>query len=244
MQSRKRTDVTLVLPCYNESGLFTESVRRITQVLELVKMSHEIIFVDDASSDGTQDLILEAIKIHKNARAIFHAKNLGRGQTVADGIKAAKGKIVGYIDIDCEVSPVYIPQIVTMLLQNKADMVIGKRFYRTSAGSIFREILSRGYQVLSDRLIGTGGRDTESGYKFFNRAKIMPVLKKPRHRGWFWDTEITVYADRAGLIIKEVPVLFLRRFDKHSSVHIVRDTLDYLVHIWQFRKRLSPSVVR
>lgn len=243
MQSRKRTDVSLILPCYNESGLFTDSVRRITQVLELVKMSHEIIFVDDASTDGTQELIRKAVQERTNARAIFHAKNLGRGQTVVDGIHAAKGKIVGYIDIDCEVSPVYIPQIVTLLLQKKADMIIGKRFYRTSAGSIFREILSRGYQVLSDRLIGTGGRDTESGYKFFSRSKILPILKKPRHKGWFWDTEITVYADRAGLVIKEVPVLFLRRFDKHSSVHIVRDTVDYLINIWQLRKRLAHSVV-
>lgn len=238
MRSGKRIDVSLILPCYNESGLFADSVRRITKVLDLAKLSYEIIFVDDKSRDTTPELIRKAIASRKNFRAIFHTTNQGRGQTVSDGIRAARGTIVGYIDIDCEVSPVYIPQIVTMLKDRKADMIIGKRFYRTSPSTIVREILSRGYQWLSDASIGTGKRDTESGYKFFIRSKILPILSQPNHRGWFWDTEITVYADRAGLRIHEVPVLFLRRFDKHSSVRIIQDTVDYFINLWQFRKRL------
>lgn len=229
----KMIDLSLILPCYNEAGLFTDSVRRIRETLDASRLSYEIIFVDDHSADNTPALIKKT-----GLRAVFHSINMGRGKTVTDGIKAAKGTVVGYIDIDCEVSPVYIPEMVTLILQKKADVVIGKRFYRTSPSSIFREVLSRGYQWLSDKMIGTGGLDTETGYKFFARRKIVPILSKTEHPGWFWDTEIMVFAKRAGLKIIEVPVLFLRRFDKHSSVNIIRDTMDYCVHLWRFRRRL------
>lgn len=234
----KQPDLSLVLPCYHEAGLFTGSVALICAVLDLSTISYEIIFVDDASKDGTVSLIRSYCLQYPNMRAIYHTKNRGRGQAVTDGIKAARGGVVGYIDIDCEVSPVYIPSMASRILKNQADVVIGRRFYRTSPRAMIREILSRGYQWLSDAMIGTGGLDTETGYKFFNRKKILPVLKKAKNSGWFWDTEIMVYAKRANLAIVELPVLFLRRFDKQSSVNIVKDTIDYMVHLIQLRKRL------
>lgn len=231
-------DLSLVLPCFNEAGLFADSVRRIKDVLDGSHMTYELIFVDDASSDDTPSLIRTYCAAHPHMRALYHAKNQGRGKTVMDGIRASTGTVAGYIDIDCEVSPVYIPSIVSLILKKQADVVIGRRFYRTSPKAIIREVLSRGYQWLSDTMIGTGGMDTETGYKFFRRKKILPVFSKTRHTGWFWDTEIMVYAGRAGLTVMEVPVLFLRRFDKVSSVHIVRDTLDYMIQLWALRKRL------
>jgi glycosyltransferase involved in cell wall biosynthesis len=227
-------DLSLVLPCYNEAGLFAESVARIRETLDTSRLTYEIIFVDDHSTDQTPDLIRKT-----GMRAIFHHANQGRGKAVADGIKAAKGIVVGYMDIDCEVSPVYIPSMVSTILGGQADVIIGRRYYRSSLRAIVREILSRGYHWLADALIGTAGLDTETGYKFFLRRKILPIVAKTKHSGWFWDTEIMVYSRRAGLRIVEVPVLFLRRFDKQSSVHIIRDTIDYMVQLVRFRKLLK-----
>ena len=233
--------LSVVLPCYNEEGLFRESVARIREVLENSRYSYEIIFVDDASKDGTVSLIRSHCLKYANMRAIYHTKNRGRGQTVADGLKESRGIASGYMDIDCEVSPVYIPSMVSRILKNQADVVIGRRFYRTSPRAVVREVLSRGYQWLSNKLIGTGGMDTETGYKFFNRKKILPVLRSVRHTGWFWDTEIMVYAIRHGLRIIEEPVLFLRRFDKVSSVNIIKDTIDYMIQLWALRGRLNHT---
>ncbi len=239
-------ELSLILPCYNEAGLFHDSVARITRVLDATRFSYEIILVDDASRDNTPLLISRLLKKQDNRRvfrAIFHPTNLGRGRTVTDGIRAAKGMVVGYIDIDCEVDPVYLPMMADMIRKNEADVVIGKRFYRTSPKAIVREVLSRGYQWLADRMIGTGRMDTETGYKFFSRKKILPLITKAKHPGWFWDTEIMVYAKRAKLRIREVPVLFLRRFDKQSSVNIVNDTLDYMKELMRFRRQLQKRTV-
>lgn len=236
---KRLTDVSVILPCYNESGLFVQSVSRIRSVLDASKYSYEVIFVDDKSTDNTKELIVAYCAKNPRFRAIFHQTNTGRGRAVVDGIKGAKGTVVGYIDIDCEVDPVYIPMMVDAILKKGADVVIGKRYYRTSPRAVAREVLSRGYQWLSDVMIGTGRMDTETGYKFFHRKKILPVVKKTRYAGWFWDTEIMVRAKRAGLRIVEHPVLFLRRFDKRSSVNIVKDTFEYLVQLYRFRKSLK-----
>ncbi len=238
--SKKRTslDLTLVLPCWNEALLLVDSVERIREALVISRFRWEIIFVDDKSSDSTAALIKELVKKNKNYRAVFHKTNTGRGQTVADGIRKSRGTVVGYMDVDCEVSPIYIPTIVNMILKGKADMVLGKRLYRTTLSSIVRELLSAGYRVMADKMVSTGGLDTETGYKFFNRKKIVPILRFARHPHWFWDTEIVVFARRAGLRVVEVPVLFLRRFDKKSSVNMVEDVADYLQNLWALWRRL------
>jgi glycosyltransferase involved in cell wall biosynthesis len=234
-------DVSVILPCYNEAPLFVQSVKEILRVLRLSRYSFEIIFVDDKSSDATAALIKKTCERVPSCRALYHPKNYGRGKTVVDGIKTAKGKVVGYIDIDLEVSPVYIPNMVKKILEDEADVVIGRRVYRTSMRSILREVLSRGYQWLSDMMIGTGGLDTETGYKFFDRKTIVPILKQTEHTGWFWDTEIMVYVKRRSMRIVEVPVLFVRRFDKKSSVRVVRDIIDYLVSLGRFRAHLAEK---
>lgn len=232
-------DLTLVLPCYRETPVFSGSVAQIVSVLRTCDLTYEILFVDDGSTDGTVELIKKTVaRYPRTMRGLFHVKNTGRGKTVADGIEAARGRVVGYIDIDLEVSPVYIPHIVRMILENRADVVVGERIYRSSFGSIIREILSVGYKRLVRTALPTGVIDTESGYKFFNRKKILPVVLKTRDPHWFWDTEIIVRSRLAGLRITQVPVLFLRRFDKQSSVHIVSDTLSYLRSIVRLRRQL------
>lgn len=236
---------SLILPCYNEQGLFLRSVDRIISALYCGAFSFEIIFVDDKSTDKTVKLIEKVCKKYPFCRAMYHTKNMGRGRAVMDGIAKARAEVVGYIDIDCEVSPVYLPFMISLIRNNKADVVIGKRFYRSTIGSMIREVFSRGYRWLADSMVGTGGLDTETGYKVFRKKKIVPIFKYIEHQGWFWDTEIMVYAKRAKLKIVEVPVLFLRRFDKKSSVNIIRDTIDYLIQLERLSKSLkSPKYLR
>ena len=238
---KKSIDLSLILPCYNEEKIFTESVISIQSVLDGSRLSYEIIFVDDGSRDATPRYIKKLCAHDHRCRALFHPKNTGRGKAVADGFLSARGTIVGYMDIDCEVPPVYIPDIVRMLLGGKVDGVVGKRVYRTTVSSLIREILSVGYKKLVSSLLHTGGMDTESGYKFFLRKKILPVLSECHDPHWFWDTEIIVFSLRRGLRILEYPVLFLRRFDKSSSVRIVSDPVRYVQSILSLIPRLKET---
>jgi glycosyltransferase involved in cell wall biosynthesis len=230
----KKPDVSLILPCFNETDVFDQSVRSILHALSSSAYTYEIIFVDDKSLDQTRAHIREVCRVHPFCFSVFHAKNKGRGAAVDTGIHHARADVVGYIDIDCEVSPLYIPHFVKILQSHEADIVIGRRIYRTTRVSLVREVLSIGYRALAKFLLGTGGMDTETGYKFFNKRVFYPVLQSIQNQGWFWDTESIVRSLKAGLRVREEPVLFVRRGDKHSSVKIIPDTIEYLKNIWVF----------
>ena len=107
-----------------------------------------------------------------------------------------------------------------------------------------RHIMSRGYNTLVRRQTGVPLRDTETGFKFFRRDRIFPVLEQVQDQGWFWDTEIMVRAYMAGLRIVELPALLVRCTDKKTTVRIWRYSLSYLRKLRQFSRAISEKTVR
>jgi glycosyltransferase involved in cell wall biosynthesis len=234
--SQRKCDISLILACYDEAGHLEESVRQVISVLDSTRWVYEIIFVDDCSTDGTQGVIekIRAEHRHKDISTLFHAKNAGRGKTVSDGFRLAMGDIVGYIDIDLEVHARYIPSCVRAI-EEGAEAAYANRTYKVQPSIFHRHILSRGYSGLVRRFLDIDLSDTETGYKFFRRDKLLPLLDKATDPGWFWDTEIMTYWSLAGYSVAEIPALFIRRGDKKSSVREVRDSLEYFAKLWQFR---------
>ena len=240
MTERRSPDVTLVIACYNEAPILAASVAETLRVLDAMRAETEIIFVDDASRDSTREIIdrIIAANPHRWMRKIEHAQNVGRGGTVADGIRAARGRLVGYIDIDLEVHARYIPACLLSLEQGY-DIATALRVYKFYWRSFDRYLMSKGYRWLMRLALGLPLDDTETGFKFFRRDRIMPVLDQTRDPGWFWDTEIMTRAHLAGLRIIEIPALFVRRFDKQSSLRPFSDTVQYLRRLWRFRRVVS-----
>jgi glycosyltransferase involved in cell wall biosynthesis len=229
-------DFSLVVACYNEEPLLEASMAATFEVLDALKWTSEVIFVDDASRDRTREAIDRIVAAHPDRalRVILHPSNVGRGGTVTDGIRAAHGRLVGFIDIDLEVHARYLLPCL-LALEAGADVATAQRIYRFQWRSADRYLMSRGYLWIMQRAIGVPVRDTETGFKLFRRDRILPVLDRCEDRGWFWDTEVMVRAHAAGLRIVEVPALFLRRFDKQSSVRPLHDSIDYLRKLWRFR---------
>lgn len=229
--------LSLVIACYNEEPILERSVRQIFDVLDHSNFSYEIIFVDDCSKDRTRAIIDNIIARNPNRplRKIFHAENKGRGATVTDGFRAAAGEFVGFIDIDLEVHARYLPWCL-IELRHGADVATALRTYKFRWRSLDRYVLSRGYSWLRRKLLGVPIKDTETGFKFFRRIKLLPVLEEIEDPRWFWDTEVMVRSYLRGYKIVEVPCLFVRRFDKMSSVRAWTDTWDYFVKLWRFRK--------
>lgn len=233
MVAKTKIEFSLVLPCYNEGPTFEDNVSRITGELKGLK-SWEIIFVEDKSDDDTKASITKLLKQIKNSRAIYHLKNEGRGKSVRDGILAAKGEVCGFIDVDCEISPTYIPIFIEEIKKG-ADMAIATRYYESKPHAIVRLISSKVYSMAVSALLKAPFADTEAGFKFFRRRSILPVLGKTYDNGWFWDTEICMMAHFAGLKIVQVPVLFIRREDKKSTVKLIPDSLRYFRMLLKFR---------
>jgi dolichol-phosphate mannosyltransferase len=227
---------SIVIACYNEAELLEDSVDRLLRALRDVTWTYELVFVDDASRDATSLVIDRIVARHQDVRmvALRHDTNQGRGRTVADGLRVASGDIAGYIDIDLEIDARYIPSFVQAITDG-ADMAIARRYYRIRPRTIHRFILSRGYVQLVRWLLDVDVMDTEAGCKFWSTACLKGLLESTQDPGWFWDTEIVVRAVLAGHRVVEVPVVFIRRVDKRSSVRLVRDTWLYGIRLWQFR---------
>jgi len=232
--------VSIILPCYNEGSTFETSVGKIISVLKKIKKSWEIIFIEDKSTDKTKIAVEKLVKQILNSKAIIHTKNQGRGKSVADGIKTAKGGICGFLDVDLEVAPDYIPLFIREI-ENGADMTIGRRFYERGMKSIARYLASKIYSSLVKTFLKIPIEDTEAGYKFFNRSKILPILSQVHDKHWFWDTEICARAYWSGLKISEIPILFERRTDKKSTVRMIPDTINYIRNLIRLKAKLKSQ---
>lgn len=228
-------DVSLILPCYNESEIFNSSVKRIIKTLSQTDYTWEIIFVEDQSRDNTAQLVNKVLAKYPrlNLSAIFHEINQGRGQAVKDGFNRAQGKYVGFIDIDLETGEWYLPKFIREL-EAGADAVIGLRVYDFAWWSLPRYLATKGYVWLRKLLLRLPYVDTEGGYKFFRRRQILPLLKQVKNQGWFFDTEILALCHRHRLKVKEVPVAFVRNPNKTSTVRLIPDSLNYLWNLIKF----------
>ena len=234
--------LSLVLACYNEAEHLEQSFAEIRDTLEQARFPFEILFVDDVSRDRTREILarLVADNPQLQLRTLLHERNRGRGATVTDGFRAARGAVTGYIDVDLEVHSRYIPSLVRAI-DRGADVATLRRIYAFQLGSLDRYFMSRGYSYLVRRMLGVNFADTETGYKFFRRDKVLPLLDEIRDSGWFWDTEFMVRAARRGLTMVEIPGAYIRRKDKTSTVSGMRDSLRYFRQLVRFRSRLREA---
>ncbi|MFA6106355.1 MAG: glycosyltransferase family 2 protein [Patescibacteria group bacterium] len=235
-------ELSLIVPCYNEDTHLTENLRRLKQVLDATVCQSEIIIIDDASTNNTVGMIDDFISANPgagNIRFIKHKKNCGRGKTVSEGILAARGATAGFVDVDFSTSPWYIPALVAEI-RSGADVVIGQRIYKLKFKVLHRWILSKGYKSLVGLFLGLDLGDTESGCKFFRRDKIIPVLSEVKDERWFWDTEIIARSHLAGLVIRNLPTVFIRE-SLYTTVKIFSDSWRYFVNLIKFSRQLRRS---
>lgn len=231
--------VSIILPCYKEENHLEESVHELVKAARGFGFTYEFIFVEDGSPDNTKAGLLKLESWLPNSKFVYHNRNRGRGAALKTGYKAASGDIIGYIDIDLEISPLYIIDMVDAL--EKTDIAIGKReyFYKFHFKSIFRNILSKGYRAISKFLLKHPYTDTETGFKFFKRKAVEPFFDKIENDHWFWDSEFMILAHQHGLSVTEIPVRFVRNEIKPSTVKPVRDTITYMKELLNYRKKLK-----
>lgn len=239
-------DLSVIVPCYRDAQHLRANIGTVVKCLKGTRLTWEIILVNDASPERDGEAALEAIADWPECdiRLINHSRNTGRGRAVMDGLEQARGKFGGFLDIDLEVSAHYILSMVQLLVDG-ADVACAFRIYKTHLGLLHRAIISHGYVMLVRKLLGVDLPDTEAGYKFFRMESVRPVLATCTDPGWFWDTEVMVRSQLAGLNVRFGPVLFLRNENKASTVKIFSDSVTQFRRLLSFRSELkSQGVVR
>lgn len=229
--------VSIILPCYNESGHLLKSIRALLEESKKFSFPFEFIFVEDKSTDDTREVLQKVELDFKNGQFVYHEKNQGRGAAVKSGFAAAKGDIVGFIDIDLEVSPRYITEFVEALRDHDVAIANRKYYSDSVAKALVRDTLSDYYHSLSKKVLKHGFSDTEAGYKFFRKEPLIPFFNSSSDDHWFWDTEFIMFCFNNKLKVAEVEVDFLRDNSKKSTVKVVSDSFYYLRKLLRYKKQ-------
>jgi glycosyltransferase AglD len=233
-ENRAMVDLSIIIACYNCEPILESRIEELRNLFRHCQLTYEIVLVEDKSTDKTLAVAKQLAESNSDIKLIVHEENCGRGKTVADGFKAATGKIVGFNDIDFSTAPVYLLAMYLEMESGEHDIVTARRIYKISADILHRWILSRGYSFLVRWLLKLPFHDTETGCKLFRRDKIVPLLDLIEDNHWFWDTEIMYQAHANKLRVCEFFTLFLRERSIKSTVNVLRDTSTYFTKLVQF----------
>lgn len=200
--------VSVVMPAYQKENVIREAINRVDRSLKGI--SHEIIVVDDGSTDDTFN---EARKAR--AKVLRHTKNCGKGNALKYGSFFAKGDLVAFVDADLDLNPDQLQGFVEILMKENADIVVGSKRHPDSFVDYpyHRKFLSDAYYYLFARLFfGLDVRDTQVGMKLFKRKVLLQVLRKILCKRYAFDMELLVNANHLGYRIVEAPVKLEYRF--------------------------------
>lgn len=227
--------VDVVIPVYNEERDLAPNVRRLNDHLESqFPFSAVITIVDNASRDGTYAIAQGLAKELPRVR-VLHLELKGRGRALRAAWSRSDATVVTYMDVDLSTDLNALLPLVAPLLSGHSDLAIGSRLARGARirRGPKREIISRGYMLLLRLVLGARFSDAQCGFKAMRTAVAKRLLPNVKDEAWFFDTELLILAQRAGLRVHEVPVDWTD--DPDSRVAIVRTAIDDLRGVWRLR---------
>jgi len=233
----------IAVPVYNEERVLEASVRALhAHVRERIPFATRITIVDNASDDSTRLIGARLARDLDNVRCI-HVAEKGRGRALRTAWLASDAGIVAYMDVDLSTDLAALPPLLEPIAFGQADIAIGSRLARGAhvTRSLQRECISRCYNLLLRATLQTRFRDAQCGFKAMRSDVARTLLPMVRDEGWFFDTELLVLAQRAGLRIREVPVRWIE--DRDSRVDIPSTVMTDLRGLLRMRRE-SPSGFR
>jgi len=233
--------IDVVIPVYNEERDLGPSVRRLREFLDTKFPFPAVITIaDNASKDGTLAIAQSLARELPRVR-VLHLDAKGRGRALRAAWLQSDATIVSYMDVDLSTDLNALHPLVAPLLSGHSDLAIGSRLARGArvARGPKREIISRGYMLVLRLALGAHFSDAQCGFKAVRTSVAKQLVPRIKDQGWFFDTELLILAQRAGLRVHEVPVDWTD--DPDSRVAIMPTAIEDLRGVWRLRFGGSPK---
>ena len=231
----EKQTVDIVIPVYNEERDLVPSVRRLHAYLEArFPFPTTITIVDNASTDATWPIAEYLAAELPNVRAI-HLDAKGRGRALRTAWLSSEAAIVAYMDVDLSTDLDALLPLVAPLMSGHSDVAIGSRLARGARvrRGPKREFISRAYNFLLRLGLGARFSDAQCGFKAITAVAARRLIPAVQDQAWFFDTELLVVAQRAGMRIHEIPVDWTD--DPDSRVDIAKTAMEDLRGILRMR---------
>jgi glycosyltransferase involved in cell wall biosynthesis len=232
--------LSVVIPVFNERESLPITLERVAKV----DVEKEIILIDDASTDGTRDL-LKRIQddpaivpglAQVPHRIVFHEHNKGKGSALRTGFSHAAGEYVIIQDADLEYDPADYPGLLEPLLAGRADVVYGSRLAGGGAHRVlffWHYLGNAALTLLSNMFTNLNLTDMETGYKIFRRSLLDKFTINSERFGV--EPELTAKFSKLKCRIYEVPISYHGRTYEQGKKITWKDGLAAFIHIVRYR---------
>ncbi len=231
----------VVVPVYNEEVDLAPSVRRLHAYLtDNLPYRFRITVADNASTDSTSD-VADALAEELDHVQVLHLPEKGRGRALHTAWMGSDAPVLAYMDVDLSTDLAGLLPLVAPLISGHSDIAIGTRLHSGSrvVRGAKREVISRCYNQVLRRTLSARFSDAQCGFKAIRGDVAQRLLPLVQDTGWFFDTELLVLAERAGLRISEVPVDWVD--DPDSRVDVVATALADLRGVLRVGRALATG---
>ena len=219
--------VSIVLPAKNESGAVGQTIERIKQL----NIAHEIIVVNDGSTDSTPVVAEQA-----GATVVTHPYSKGNGAAIKTGARTATGDVIVFMDADGQHDPLDIPRLLEQIEQGY-DLVVGSR-QKGSQASVGRGVANALYNNLASYMTEQKVEDLTSGFRAVRADKFREFLYLLPN-GFSYPTTSTMAFFRAGYSVTYVPIHAAKRIGT-SHIQPMKDGVRFFLIIFKIATLFSP----
>ncbi len=235
--------VDVVIPVYNEAQDLERSIRRLHHHLTSdFPHAWQITIADNASVDETWAIATRLTRQLPHVHAV-HLDQKGRGRALRQVWLASTADILAYMDVDLSTDLRALLPLVSPLVSGHSDLAIGSRL--ASGARVVRgpkrEFISRSYNLILRTSLRASFSDAQCGFKAIRRDVAQKLLPLVADNNWFFDTEMLVLAQRAGLRTHEVPVDWTD--DPGTTVHIVSTATEDLKGVARLMRGLTTGAI-
>lgn len=231
--------VDIVVPVLNEEKILQSSIETLDEyMMENLPYRYQITIADNGSQDNTLKIAKSLAQDHQSVRVVRLAER-GRGRALKQVWQSSQADILTYMDVDLSTSLDDFLPMIQPIVAGEAGVAIGSRLMKKSKTSrgFKREFISRCYNKIIKLTSRTKFSDAQCGFKAIRRDVAKRFLPKIKDNEWFFDTELLIKTERAGVPIHEQPVTWIEDTDSH--VKIVKTAVDDLKGLHRVNKELD-----
>ncbi len=217
--------ISVVIPVYNEEKNISNCLDKLSGYMSSHFEDYEIVIVNDGSTDSTEQIFLTNAGNYANLKMISYTPNKGKGNAVRTGMNAASGDRIVCTDCDLAYGVEVIGEMAKGL--SDYDLVIGSRNLTKEGHKGYnpiRKLASKAYIKLLNLAAGFRHTDSQCGIKAYRGDAARKIFKNCETKGFAFDLEALMIAEKAGYSIGEYPVSIINHSNEGSKVRIFRDT--------------------